>query len=59
MQIPVLVFRDDGVGIPERIDVLHTKTLGLELIRGLVRQLNGTVEMDRTAGTAYTITFPV
>jgi|GEM_PF-1022012 len=55
----VLVFRDDGVGIPERIDVLHTKTLGLELIRGLVRQLNGTIELDRNAGTAYTITFPV
>jgi len=55
----VLVFRDDGVGIPEGTDFLHHETLGFELIRGLVRQLNGTIDLDKTKGTAYTITFPV
>ena len=55
----VLVFRDDGIGMPQGIDNTHYETFGLELIRGLVGQLNGTIELDRTAGTAYTITFPV
>ena len=55
----VLMFRDDGIGMPQGIDNTHYETLGLELIRGLVRQLNGTIELDRTAGAAYTITFPV
>ncbi len=45
--------------MPQGIDNTHYETLGLELIRGLVRQLNGTIELDRTAGAAYTITFPV
>ena len=55
----VLVFRDDGIGMPQGLDKTHSDTIGLELIRGLVRQLNGTIELDRTAGAAYTITFPV
>jgi len=55
----ILVFRDDGIGMPQGIDNTHYETFGLELIRGLVGQLNGTIELDRTAGTAYTITFPV
>ncbi len=54
----LLRYRDDGVGISEETDFVHPKTLGFELIRGLVRQINGTIKQDRTNGTSYTILFP-
>jgi PAS domain S-box-containing protein len=53
-----LVISDNGVGIPEGIDIRETKTLGLPLITTLVeRQLRGTLDLDRTKGTKFHIRF--
>ncbi|MCE5214704.1 MAG: sensor histidine kinase, partial [Methanobacterium sp.] len=52
-----LIIRDDGVGIPEEIDFDTESTLGLRLVHSLVNQLDGVIQMDRTNGTQYTITF--
>ena len=30
----------------------------MQLIKGLTKQINGSIELDRTAGTKYTVTFP-
>jgi PAS domain S-box-containing protein len=54
----VLTVADDGIGFPEHLDFQNTKTLGLQLVMGLVRQLDGTIEMKRKQGTVWTITFP-
>jgi PAS domain S-box-containing protein len=54
----VLMFSDDGIGIPEGITFDRTESLGMQLIKGLTKQINGSIELDRTAGTKYTITFP-
>jgi PAS domain S-box-containing protein len=52
----VLSFKDTGIGIPKDLDWMRTdQTLGLKLVVGLVQQLNGTIDLDRTAGTAFTI----
>jgi PAS domain S-box-containing protein len=48
-------YRDNGVGIPESLDWKNTKSLGLRLVNTLVDQLNGTVELDRSAGTLFTM----
>jgi len=49
---------DDGVGLPEDLDVGKTDTLGLELVTGLVeRQLNGAIEWRVQNGTVFTIRF--
>lgn len=48
-------FCDDGVGIPEDIDWKDTQSLGLRLVNTLVDQLNGTIELDRAAGTCFTM----
>lgn len=53
----VMEVGDDGSGIPESIDINKTKTLGIHLIRILVRQLKGEVELFRENGTLYKITF--
>jgi len=50
-----LLFADNGVGIPKDLDWKNAKSLGLRLVVSLVEQLQGTIELDRTAGTAFKI----
>lgn len=48
---------DNGVGLPEGFDYRETDSLGLQLVVTLVEQLDGTIEMSRSQGTTYLITF--
>lgn len=53
-----LLIGDDGKGFSDEINHKTTKSLGLKLIRQLVRQLNGSVEKEnKTPGTHYSIYF--
>ena len=52
-----MVVADDGVGFPKDLDFRMTDTLGLQLVTLLVDQLGGTIELDKTSGTAFTVTF--
>ena len=53
--ILTIVFKDNGIGIPADQDWRNIKALGLQLVIGLVGQLDGTIELDRTEGTTFTI----
>ncbi|NYB51279.1 MAG: PAS domain S-box protein [Methanobacteriaceae archaeon] len=48
---------DDGVGLPDEIDFRHTQSLGLQLVTSLVKQLDGTIELDKSQGTSFTVKF--
>jgi PAS domain S-box-containing protein len=50
-----ILFKDNGVGIPEDLDWRNAKSLGLRLVITLVEQLQGTIELDRSEGTAFSI----
>jgi PAS domain S-box-containing protein len=52
-----LSVRDDGVGVPDDLDVRCAKSLGLQLVSTLVDQLEGTVEVQRNGGTSFQIIF--
>jgi two-component sensor histidine kinase len=52
-----LVVADNGTGIPAGFDPAASKTLGLQLVNGLVKQLRGSLEIDRSSGTKFIITF--
>jgi PAS domain S-box-containing protein len=52
-----LTIKDNGVGIPPEIDFETESTLGLRLVKSLVGQLDGTIELDKSHGTKYTIKF--
>jgi two-component sensor histidine kinase len=52
-----LLVSDDGIGLPESLDVQHLERLGLRVVTDLVRQLDGKLDIDRTAGTVFRITF--
>lgn len=49
-----LTVSDDGVGIPEDLDVRDTESMGLHLVRVLAEQtLEGKMELNRTEGTKF------
>ncbi|QWR76140.1 sensor histidine kinase [Candidatus Magnetomonas plexicatena] len=53
----VLTISDNGNGIAKDLDIGKTKSVGLQIVSVLVRQLRGTIEFDRTNGTKVTIIF--
>jgi len=52
-----LVVRDNGVGFPKDLNFRDTESLGLQLINTLVNQLDGSIELDTSEGTAFKIDF--
>jgi two-component sensor histidine kinase/CBS domain-containing protein len=52
-----LIVQDNGIGFPEDIEFRNTESLGLELVCVFTEQLDGTIELDRSNGTAFIITF--
>ncbi len=55
----ILTVSDDGVGIPENIDIEDLESLGLQLVTTLVDQLDGELELKRNNGTEFSILFTV
>ena len=55
----VLRVSDDGVGIPEGVDFRQSRSLGLQIVNMLVKQLQGTIELHRGVGTEWEIVFPL
>ncbi|MGB8220134.1 MAG: PAS domain S-box protein, partial [Methanoregula sp.] len=55
----IVTYSDDGIGIPDSVIFDRTESLGMQLIRGLTKQINGSIELDKASGTKYTVTFPV
>ena len=53
----LLRVQDNGVGFPEDIDFRDTDSLGLQIVTTLTTQLGGKIELDRAAGTDFTIRF--
>ncbi len=52
-----LTVRDNGIGLPKKIDFQKPETLGLQLVSDLVKQIEGTMRLVRTKGTAFHISF--
>ena len=53
-----IVMADNGAGLPAAVDPLRSRTVGLHLIRGLVKhQLHGRLEVRSGPGTTYRICF--
>jgi PAS domain S-box-containing protein len=52
-----LSVKDNGVGLPPDLDINHTKSLGLQLVCLLTKQLHGQLTCDRAQGTEFRIAF--
>ncbi|MBA7584083.1 hypothetical protein ES708_26036 [subsurface metagenome] len=53
----ILVISDNGVGLPKKINLQKVQTLGLTIVNTLVKQLEGTIELDGQVGTTFKIVF--
>jgi two-component sensor histidine kinase len=49
---------DNGVGLPEAVDLSQVTSLGLQLVQVLTRQLKGSIAVDRNKGTRFELRFP-
>lgn len=54
-----LTIKDNGKGIPEKVDFYKSETVGFNLVNSLVRQLGGNLEINREEGTEFKVTFSI
>jgi PAS domain S-box-containing protein len=54
-----LTVQDNGIGLPEAMDVHNAKSLGLVIVNQLVAQIDGALKITRGGGTCFQIRFPV
>jgi PAS domain S-box-containing protein len=52
----ILIVQDNGIGLPIDFEKKKTKTIGINLIQGLVKQLRGNLEINSQQGTEFKIT---
>jgi two-component sensor histidine kinase len=52
-----LIVSDDGVGVPSGVDLEAVESMGLTLVTSLVKQIQGTITLDRSNGSRFTIRF--
>ncbi|MHC1697806.1 MAG: response regulator [Geobacteraceae bacterium] len=55
----VLTVSDNGVGIPEGLDLNRTETLGMQIVCLLTKQLRGTIKIENDGGASFTLRFPL
>ncbi len=53
----MLEVSDNGVGLPPDTDPGDPQSLGLRLVTIFAKQLRGTIDLDKSAGTGFKITF--
>lgn len=58
-QFIYLSISDNGVGLPESLNISDTKTLGLRLAVSLAEQINAVLKTDRTNGIKYEMKIPL
>lgn len=54
----LLEVADNGIGIPEDVDIKKTDSLGLLIVQTLTLQLKGTLEHHNEGGTKFKLSFP-
>ncbi|WP_250124404.1 histidine kinase dimerization/phosphoacceptor domain -containing protein [Chroococcidiopsis sp. CCMEE 29] len=52
-----LTVSDNGIGLPVDLDFRNTASFGLELVGIFTEQVEGVIELNRSSGAKFTITF--
>jgi PAS domain S-box-containing protein len=55
----ILSVIDNGIGLPENIDVENAESLGMQIISAFTVQLHGTLEVSRNNGTTIRVHFSI
>jgi len=54
----ILNIADNGIGLPPEINIEQINTMGLRMVTALIRQISGTLIVNREAGSSFMISFP-
>jgi two-component sensor histidine kinase len=54
-----LVLEDDGVGLPPGLSLERSHSMGAKIMRGLSKQLEGSLKVESQSGVKVTVTFQV
>ncbi len=52
-----LVVRDNGIGLPDELQLYTVESLGLQLVRFLARKIEATIDVQSKQGTTFTLHF--
>jgi PAS domain S-box-containing protein len=52
----LLIVGDNGIGLPEKLDIQNTESLGLKLVTALVEEMKGTLDFHSDNGSRFKIT---
>jgi len=55
----MLSVSDDGVGLADKFSLQNQKTLGIQLIKKLSKQLDGEITFESINGTTFSLNFPI
>jgi two-component sensor histidine kinase len=56
----LMIVKDDGIGIPDDLDIENAETLGLKSTRNIVRgELKGKIKIEKNMGTEVAVEFPI
>lgn len=55
----VVEVADNGVGIKDAVDIEAPEGFGLSLVQLLVKQMRGSIDLKRDAGTRFIVRFPI
>ncbi|MCK4764830.1 MAG: response regulator [Candidatus Aminicenantes bacterium] len=55
----ILSVADNGIGLPVDFSIEEAGTLGIQIVKALVKQLHGTLKIEKSKGSKFTIEFPV
>jgi len=55
----LLTVSDDGIGLPDQVDIANTETIGLQLVGLLASQLDGEISLHRSDPTRFSLRFQI
>lgn len=55
----LLIYEDNGIGLNESISIENSPGFGLKLISLLIKQLKGSIKIEKENGTRYIISFEI
>ncbi|HMK54977.1 MAG TPA: PAS domain S-box protein [Methanobacteriaceae archaeon] len=53
----ILTVSDDGIGLPDDFDISETDSLGLKIVQTLTLQLRGELDIKKSPGAQFKVTF--
>jgi two-component sensor histidine kinase len=52
-----LTVKDDGVGLPDGLDIWSARSLGFQIVRSMAAKLDGTLEVKSSDGSEFRVNF--